>query len=202
MKVAGVVEFPWMLADRGARQARLLAFYEGRGDRNAVPNSWRYADDPLANLCGDCEPILELLRGGEDVEGVSRLWGISSRTLYRHLLVYAAEEFRALSALRALSRKREAEERLEGASDNVGVSKWRSLLQASQWDLERLLPKLYGVKQEASGLQITVNLDRSCGGVVELSGGGVSQRLVIDGAEASGSDGGESKRMGPARLGA
>ena len=176
---------PWMLPDREDRRRRLVAFYESRGVKTAAATAARYADDPMANLCGDCEPILEELRGGKLVEDLSAEWGVPVRTIYSHLLTFAPDEFRAASALRALERKKVCEDSLERAEDNVSASKWKSLLQAAQWDLERLAPKVFGVKQAQEGLQITVNLDRSCGGTVDVSGGGVSQRLTIAGTEAS-----------------
>jgi len=182
---AVAVALPWMLPDREERRRRLVAFYEARGAKTAHATAAKYCDDPLANLCGDSEPILEELRGGKLVEDLSREWGVPVKTIYSHLLTYAPEEFRAASALRALERKKVCEDSLEAATDNVQTSKWKSLLQASQWDLERLAPKLYGLKQAQEGLSITVNLDRSCGGTVDVSGGGVSQRLTIAGTEAS-----------------
>ena len=180
-----VVSLPWLAGTREERKARLRAFYEARGDKRAAQVAGSKCDDVLANLCGDCEPILAELYGGTSVAELAKRWGVTSMAIYGHLLAYAPEEFRAVSANRALGRKVECEERLEAASDNVSVSKWRALLQSTEWELERVAPKVFGVKQPGEGLQITVNLDRSCGGVVDVSGGGVSQRLTISGAEAS-----------------
>lgn len=182
---AAVVALPWMVGSREERVERLLKFFEGRGEKAAKMRAVKLADEPLANLLGDCEPILERLNGGTGVEELAVEWGVTSMAIYGHLLRYAPEEFRAASANRAIGRRRECVESLEAASDNVSVSKWRALLQSAEWDLERLVPKIYGVKQPGEGLSITVNLDRSCGGVVDVSGGGVSQRLTISGAEAS-----------------
>lgn len=153
----------------------------------AAAHAGKRVDDPLANLCGDCGPILEELAGGLEVSDLAVKWGVPERTIYGHLLRYGPEELRAVSAAKALGRRQVCVERLEGASDNVGVSKWRALLQSAEWDLERLVPKLYGAKPEVGGLSIVVNVDRSCGGAVTIDaeGGGVSQRLVIEGAEAS-----------------
>lgn len=182
------VVLPWMEVDREERRRRLLAFFESQGDRMAAAHAAARLDDPLTNLCGECGPVLDELHAGVSVDELAAKWGVSERNVYGHLLKWAPEEFRGLQANGAIGRRRFCTERLEEAADNVSVSKWRALLQSAEWDLEKLLPKLYGQKQDVGGLQITVNVDRSCGGAVTIEageGGGVPQRLVIEGAEAS-----------------
>lgn len=188
---AAAVVLPWMVGSREDRKARLRAFYEARGDKKAAQVAGSKCDDVLANLCGECGPILEELYGGVSVADLAGRWGVTEMAVYAHLLKYAPEEFRELSANRALGRRRELEEKLAAADDNVKVSKFKALLSSAEWELERVAPKVFGTKQGGEGLSITVNVDRSCGGAVVLDAarGGVSQRLTISGAEASASAG-------------
>lgn len=169
-----------MGADRVEREARIREFYEGRGIAGwvAAGTAKREVDNPLVNLCGDCGPLLDGLRDGLTVEELAVELGVHKRSVYGYLLEFAPVEWAKFSAAYAASRLEDATTRLEGAGDQVAVSREAALARTAQWTLERLAPRLYGAKGEG-GVVVNVVLDPSCGGGVVLNGGS------LPGAEAS-----------------
>ena len=152
----------------------LVEFYKSRGmsEAKAVHTAVLNGNRPLARLMGNARPILERLEAGERVKEIADSYGIAQRTLYTFLLEHAPMEWAKASAAGALERLEAAQAVVEAAEDQVGVSKGATLIRAEQWKLERLAPRLYGGKDQGGGMQITVNIDRGCGGVVTVEGGG------------------------------
>ena len=102
---------------------------------------------------------------------VARQMGITSTALGTWLLEYAAEEYRAISAGRALARLQAAEDSLEGATDRLDVAKHRELGKLAGWQLERLSKQYAANKDQNTGVNITVNVDRSCDGSITVDQG-------------------------------
>lgn len=127
-------------------------------------------DRPLARLMGNAAPILTRLMAGEKPKEIAKSLGISREALNAWLLTHAAEEWRAIASGKALSRQQDAEETLESAEDQLSVAKGRELARVASWTLERMVPKLYGQpgKDAGGGVNITVNVDRSCAGEITV----------------------------------
>lgn len=121
---------------------------------------------PLAAFEGDPTPLLLRLQEGGAVKDIARELGVTPQAVYQWLLRHCAQEWMAISAARALAQVESAEAELEGAQDNVAVSRARERLRAAQWHLERAARPLYGdTKADAGGVTVNVVLNPECGGV-------------------------------------
>ncbi len=169
-----------MPAERSVRVERLRAFYRDRGVPAGTVNSLAeiHADDVLANLCGDCRPLLDALARGESVPELAARIGSWGTKIYAYLVEYAPAEWAKFSAGRALERLNKADDALEDATEQVEVSRLSQISRNAQWQLERMAPRLYAAKGESGGVTINVVLDPSCGGVV-------LDQSRVSGAEAS-----------------
>lgn len=167
-------DLPWMLPTRAERVAALLEWFRSRGDKMAEAHAEFYADRPVANLRGDCSPIFEALSSGMTIRQVAESWGVKDYVLYEYLLAHAPERWASYSAAAAVGRMAKADESLEAAMDSVEVQKWAQIGRNAQWSLERMAPRLYGAKQGSDGVNVVVNIDRTCGGSVVIDGGVVS----------------------------
>lgn len=181
MGFPAAVQPDWMLAERSERVERLRAFYEGRGlpAGKSLGLAKIHADEPLANLCGDCGPIFRALGSGESVATFAARLGVERSDVYGYLIEHSPVEWARWSAGRAAARLDKADEDLEVAEEQVEVSRLSQISRNAQWQLERMAPRLYAAKGESGGVTINVVLDPSCGGVV-------IDQTRVSGAEASG----------------
>ncbi len=158
----------WVVGDEAERVKRLEEYYVGRG--LPVGSAAYYArlkvDDPLANLCGDCGPVYEALSRGESVPQLAVRLGVHKRDVYGYLIEHSPVEWARWSAGNAVDRLMSADEALDSAETNVEVGRYSAIARNAQWNLERMAPRLYAAKDQNVGVQITVVLDPSCGGVV------------------------------------
>lgn len=119
------------------------------------------ADKPLAALAGNAEPILARLRAGERASVIAEDLGVSHVALYGFLLRHAPEQWQEISAGKALSRLEQATEDLEGAPDQLVVSRSRELAKLAHWTLERTKRQIYGDnKQDQGGITVQVLIAR------------------------------------------
>lgn len=124
-------------------------------------------DRPLARLQGNAAPILARLSGGEKLAQIADSLGISAIALGTWLLEYAPEAYRSISAGRALVNMEGAEGKIEGAETMLDVAKGRELGKLAGWHLERLAKQFAPPgKDQGGGVNIVVNVDRSCAGEV------------------------------------
>lgn len=92
--------------------------------------------------------VLFRVSEGERTADIASELGISRVRLNQLLLQYAEDDWRSLQVARALTAKEKAEDLLETAPDGLTLARAREQLRAAQWDLERLLSRLYGQKQQ------------------------------------------------------
>jgi hypothetical protein len=119
------------------------------------------AGKPLAQHSENPEPILARLRNGESVAQVSQDLGISTIAFYAWAVRNCPDEFLAISAGRSLARIEEAEQTIDGAEDQLGVSKGRESARLAQWNLERANRKLFGdSKADSAGVVVQVLVQR------------------------------------------
>lgn len=122
------------------------------------------ADKPLAKLKGDTAPILARLNEGEKAIDIAASLGISHVALYTWLLAHCPDEWRAISAAKALVRLEKAENELGDAEltpDNVSVTRSKAAAGLAQWGLERTFPKIYAdAKPEQGGVTVQVLIQR------------------------------------------
>src|SRR5690242_11317908 len=90
-------------------------------------------------------------------------FGISDVTAYALLLRDHQEEWKEAQRARALARLDRAQNNLKTAPDALSLARAREEVRAAQWELERLLRRLYGQDQPAglgNAVQININLRR------------------------------------------
>lgn len=111
--------------------------------------------------------ILARYEAGETMQQIGESYGLTKSTqIYRLLIAENPELYREYQAAKTLHRLEAATEALEGAADGIGVARAREQIRAAQWELERVLRRLYGVESQAgsgSTVNIFVGIDRSAG---------------------------------------
>jgi hypothetical protein len=136
-------------------------------DKPHIPEKCRaglaaaHQDKPLAALAGDTSQILERLIKGERAVDIAKDLGVHHTKLYAWLLRHSPEEWKAISAGKALARIEQAEEDMDAATDQVAVSKARESHRMGAWALERVARNLYGDnKADAGGVTVQVLIAR------------------------------------------
>lgn len=136
---------------------------------------------PKINLPVDVDLLLKRYETGEQLPAIAKSVGMSERTLYRRLLEHP-EQWRAAQEGQALQRYEQTKtqytqslvelERLKKQLDDEGITdatdrNWRlahvkainqayeKAVNRAEWELERLVSRLYGQKQEVT---MTVNV--------------------------------------------
>jgi hypothetical protein len=114
------------------------------------------ADKPLAQLQGDTSGILERLKTERAVD-IAQSLGVSHVALYAWLLKHCPEEWKAISAGKALARIEQAEMDMDAAKDQVAISKARESHRMGAWAAERVCRPIYGDTKQGNG-DITVQV--------------------------------------------
>lgn len=123
----------------------------------AVANSGK----TLAQLNGDTTTVLDRLRDGERAVDIAKSLGVSHVALYAWLLRHSPDEWRAISAGKALARIEQAENEMDDAEDQIAVSKARESHRMGAWSLERVARTIYGDnKADAGGITVQVLIAR------------------------------------------
>lgn len=165
--------------DEESRRLVLEERYRAAGHKHWRSRAVALMNHPLVCLGDDVEPVFEELERGASVEDVAKQLGLKPQEVYRWVMEKGGDRWPRIEAARALERLESGERILDRAVDNTEVSRGKAITSNAQWMLERLASRVYGSKQENSGVSITVKLDRSCGGVVEIGAGG-HQPAIID----------------------
>ena len=96
------------------------------------------------------EEVLARYIHGEQVAAIAPEYETSDVTLYALLLKDHQPEWVSAQTARALARLERHQEELVMAQDPLSLARARELVRSAQWELERLLSRLYGVKQEVT----------------------------------------------------
>ena len=113
----------------------------------------------------DPQTILSRYSTGEEMAEIAQSYGLTSADqIYRQLIEQCPDEWKAHQAAKALRRLEEATTTLEstnplepGAKVHLGLARTR--VAAAQWELERLLRRLYGTEQANVGAAIQLNIN-------------------------------------------
>ena len=108
-----------------------------------------YDEGGLANF--STQDVIKRLIAGESTKDIAASAGVTRQGLAWWMRRRSEEDWRQALIVRALERKEQADEDLDAARDPLGLARAREQLRSAQWDLERLLTKLFGVKQEVTG---------------------------------------------------
>jgi hypothetical protein len=127
------------------------------------------AGKSLAEFDGDTSQVLDRLRTGERAVDIAKDLGVSHVALYAWLLRHSPEEWKAISAGKALARVEQAECDMDAAEDQVAVSKARESHRMGAWALERVARNLYGDNKAGdSGVVVQVIVDRGLDNTVTV----------------------------------
>jgi hypothetical protein len=87
---------------------------------------------------------------GEQVAEMAHEFSTSDVTLYALLLRDHEIEWKDAQTARALARLERENRKLEEAPDPLSLARARELVRSAQWELERLLNRIFGPKQEVT----------------------------------------------------
>jgi hypothetical protein len=124
------------------------------------------AKRPLANLPAErrteiAQSVLTRYINGEQVAQMAPEYGVSDVTIYALLLRDHEEDWKEVQRARALARLERAQNELEVAPDALSLARARERVRSAQWELERLLRRIYGqdqVAEQAGRVSITLNI--------------------------------------------
>lgn len=131
------------------------------------------ADRVLAQFKGDTTVVLDRLRAGERPVDVAKDLGVSHVALYAFLLRNSPEEWKAISAGKALARIEQAEVDMDAADDQVKIAKARESHRMGAWAAERVARSIYGETKNGTGditVQVLIQRDGEVKTVVEGDG--------------------------------
>jgi hypothetical protein len=129
-----------------------------------TPRTLSVAKKPLSNLPAErrteiAQQVLERYINGEQVAQMAPEYGVSDVTIYALLLREHEDDWKEVQKARALARKERAEEKCRTAPDALSLARAREELRSAQWELERLLRRLYGQDQQANvGAVVQINI--------------------------------------------
>lgn len=115
---------------------------------------------------------------GKQIADMAPEFSISDVTAYALLLRDHQDEWKEAQRARALARLDRAQHELKTAPDALSLSRAREEVRAAQWELERLLRRLYGQDQGAQmaqAVQININLRRE---------DATTQRTIVNNGES------------------
>jgi hypothetical protein len=130
-------------------------------DKKDLPTV-RLANLPAAELSAILDKALQSYGEGESIYRIANGLGVEHTTLYRQLIKHRETDWRDAKVSRALAELESAEDELKTASDALALSRARERCRAAQWQLERLMRRIYGQEQAQSvaSVQININLRR------------------------------------------
>lgn len=107
-------------------------------------------------------PLPEIVRryaSGESVQALAAESGVHRATLYRWMLAGVGDkDYSDLVTHCLVQRVADADEALATAREPCDIARARETARFARMDLERRRPALYGVKQEAAGTTINVQI--------------------------------------------
>jgi transposase-like protein len=154
--------------DHGVRGEEPTGGQKGGKTQVAV----RLASLPAEQLKSVLDAAIECYGNGASIYAIALDLGVEHTTLYRQLIKHREGEWRDAKESRALAELEEAEEQLKTASDGLALSRARERVRAAQWQLERLMRRIYGQEQQAGqGGKVSITLN--------IGGGETTKERVV-----------------------
>lgn len=92
--------------------------------------------------------VLDRYINGEQVAAIAPKFKVSDVTIYALLLREHEGAWKDIQTARSLARLERAQDKLSIADDALSLARAREEIRSAQWELERLLNRLYAQKQE------------------------------------------------------
>ena len=110
---------------------------------------------PLHNLTPEerqkiANSVLDRYINGEQVAAMAPEYGVSDVTIYALLIREHQDAWKDIQTARALARLEKRQSDLESSEDALSLARAREGVRSAQWELERLLHRLYATKQEVT----------------------------------------------------
>jgi hypothetical protein len=96
------------------------------------------------------ETILARALNGERLRDIAPDYGVSLQALQAQIIKHAPDDWRDTQAARALTEYEDNKQELAEAPDLLELARARDKIRCSHFELERLIPRLYGNKQEVT----------------------------------------------------
>lgn len=106
------------------------------------------------------QQVLTRYEAGETMLEIAQSYGLKgSEQLYRLLLATSPEQWKEYQASKVLKRLDDANKALEIASDALSLARAREQVRSAQWELERVLKRIYGTDQPSNpGGQVVIHI--------------------------------------------
>jgi hypothetical protein len=124
--------------------------------------------------------VIERFVNDEKLADIALSLGISHSALNMALLEYAEDDWRRAQVARALTRLELATDERERASDVLSLARARDAEKSAQWQLERLLRRLYGQEQQQSASQVVIMLGSDLRASQQIHENNTGHTQVID----------------------
>lgn len=127
-----------------------------------ISRTYSIAKRPLGNISQEertriATEVLDRYIGGEQVAAMASEYGTSDVTIYAIILREHEDAWVDIQRARALARLERAQGDLEVAADALSLARARELVRSAQWELEKLLRRLYGQEVNVN-MNITADL--------------------------------------------
>jgi len=99
----------------------------------------------------DVQRVLERYIGGETTTQIAASLGVTRQGLGWWMRKHAEGDWKDAQIILAFERKERAEDALATANDALSLARAREQLRGAQWELERVLSRIYAQKQEVTG---------------------------------------------------
>jgi hypothetical protein len=99
------------------------------------------------------DEVLARYLHGEQVAAMAPEFNTSDVTLYALLLRDHEQEWKDAQIARALARLEKNQTAIEFAADPLSLARARELVRSAQWELERILSRIFGQKSEVTVIQ-------------------------------------------------
>jgi hypothetical protein len=135
------------------------------------------ADNLPALRDQDPKTILARYLSDESTKDIAKCYGVTRQALGQFLLKHAETEWKEAQVARAIARKEQAEDDMEGIASRIEgadkderdrltltLSLARERLRAAQWDLERVCRRIYGqdvTPDQLGRVSIVLNIGNS-----------------------------------------
>jgi len=125
---------------------------------------------PQAERTQIAHTVLDRYINGEQVAAIAPEFGVSDVTIYALLLREHQEAWKDIQTARALARLETSQDELRTAPDALSLARAREQVRSAQWELERLLSRLYAQKQEiTTNFQPVMNIQILTGQPAQVS---------------------------------